>query len=77
MPPSEMTPAELRREVQAAALFFAAEWHRRECPAAGEPQRTTWAARHWRKFTDRAFDFLAIRAALEEKERGILAPAKD
>lgn len=75
--PSEMTPAQLRREVQAAALYFAAQWHRHECPAAGEPQRTAWAARHWRKFTDRAFDFLAIRAALAEKERGVHAPVQD
>jgi len=75
MLPSEMTPDQLRREVTGAAAYFALLWYRRECPGATEEQSERWACRHWRKFVDRALDFLALRAAVEEKEgRGFRSP---
>jgi hypothetical protein len=65
---SQLSGPDLDYFVRMISHGCAAKTYQRKCPRASEDEAWLWAADHWRKFTDRALDILAVLAVNQEDD---------
>lgn len=63
----EMTHAELRHTIQVIATSFAHAAFMRIVPSTADAAACEWAECHWRRFENRAVDFLTLLEARRER----------